>query len=251
MALRRTHADPVAHRLAWLAVLLFGVALPLDLAFSPPDRIQGQSVRLMYVHVPSAWTAFAAFGVVAVASVAVLLRRDARWDTLARAAAELGVGMTALAIAEGSVWGHVVWGVWWTWDPRLVTTALLLLIYLGYLLVRALPGPPARVRRRAALLGSIAVLQVLVVHLSVLWWRSLHQPPTLLRPSLHDPIVPSMALPLMVSVMAFSLAGAWFVRVRYRRLIAEETDGVPEEQLDDAPTAAATDPGAATKEPSR
>lgn len=249
MALRGAHADPVAHRLAWVAVLLFGAALPLDLAFSPPDRIQGQSVRLMYVHVPSAWTAFAAFGVVAVASIGVLLRKgarkEARWDTLARAAAELGVGMTALVLAEGSLWGHVVWGVWWTWDPRLVTTALLLVIYVGYLLVRALPGPVARVRRRAAVLGTVAVLQVLVVHMSVLWWRSLHQPPTLLRPSLHDPIVPSMAAPLIVSVMAFSIAGAWFVRVRYRRLMAEQAQDTTEV----AP--AATVAGAITKEPSR
>jgi heme exporter protein C len=172
----------------------------------------------MYVHVPSAWTAYCAYTVVLVASIAVLLRRGPRWDALARAGAELGVGMTALAIAEGSIWGHTVWGVWWTWDARLVTTSVLLLLYLGYLAARGLPGTPERAARRSAWLGIALFAQVPVVHFSVLWWRTLHQPPTLLRPDLDPPIGTTMLAALLTSLVAFMLAGAWFLRRRVAQL---------------------------------
>ena len=110
-------------------------AAVLGLVVAPPDGVQGEAQRLMYVHVPAAWLAYLCFAAVLVCSVAYLVRRDLRWDRRAQAAAELGVGMTALAIAMGSLWGRPVWGTWWVWDPRLVTTAVLLLVYLGYLSV--------------------------------------------------------------------------------------------------------------------
>ncbi len=187
------------------------VALLFALVLAPPERIQGDAQRLMYVHVPSAWTAFASFVVVSLASLAVLLRGDRRADAVAQAAAELGVAMTALTLAEGSIWGHVAWGVWWTWDPRLVTTAFLLIFYVGYLAVRALPGEAEKVRKRAAVLGVVLVLQVAVVHFSVLWWRTLHQPPTLLQPDLAPPIAPIMLATLFLALAASTLGGAWFV----------------------------------------
>jgi heme exporter protein C len=201
-------------------------ALVLGLVIAPPDAVQGQSQRLMYVHVPSAWTAYCAYAVVLVASVAVLLRRGPRWDALARAGAELGVGMTALAIAEGSIWGHTVWGVWWTWDARLVTTAVLMLLYVGYIAVRGLPGTPERSARRSAWLGIALFAAGPVVHFSVLWWRTLHQPPTLLRPDLDPPIAASMLAALLTSLVAFMLAGAWFLRRRVAQLapVAEPAD---------------------------
>jgi heme exporter protein C len=202
------------------------VAATLALLVAPADAVQGQSQRLMYVHVPSAWTGFLAFAVVCLASIAVLLRRGQRWDALAQAAAELGVVMTALAIAEGSIWGHSAWGVWWTWDPRLVTTAVLLLLYVGYLALRALPGDVERTTRRAAVAGVLFFAQVPLVHFSVLWWRTLHQPPTLLRPDLSAPIAPLMLAALLSSVVAFTLAGAWYVRHRVRTL-APQAPAVP------------------------
>jgi heme exporter protein C len=216
-------------------------AAVLALAVAPPDALQGQSQRLMYVHVPSAWTAYCAFAVVLAASVAVLLRRGPRWDALARAGAELGVGMTALAIVEGSIWGHEVWGVWWTWDPRLVTTAVLLLLYLGYLTARGLPGAPERVARRSAWLGIALFAQVPVVHFSVLWWRTLHQPPTLLRPDLEAPIAPMMLAALLTSLAAFMLAGAWFLRRRVVQLAPAEQPApvaAPAEAPEDTPAKA-------------
>ena len=194
-----------------LATVLALTAMPFALVLAPPERVQGQAQRLMYLHVPSAWTAFAAFGVVSVASAWVLLRGSRRADAVARAAAELGVAMTALTLAEGSIWGHAAWGVWWAWDPRLVTTAFLLLGYVGYLALRALPGDEARVRRRAAVAGLVLVVQVPVVHFSVLWWRTLHQPPTLLQPDLPPPIAPMMLLTLLLAVAAFTAGGGWFV----------------------------------------
>jgi heme exporter protein C len=211
----------IAAGLTALVALLFGLLL------APPDAVQGQPQRLMYLHVPSAWTAFACFGVVCVASLAVLLGRGRRSDAVAQAAAELGVVMTALTIAEGSIWGHSAWGVWWTWDPRLVTTAFLLLVYVAYLALRSLPGEPRRVHRRAAIAGVVFVVQVPVVHFSVLWWRTLHQPPTLLQPSLSPPIAPMMLVALLLSLAASTLAGAWFVVRRVHTLSAPSVPPAP------------------------
>lgn len=213
--------------LGTLSLVAFGIMLVLGLLVAPPDAIQGQSQRLMYVHVPAAWTAYCAFAVVFACSIAVLLGRGRQWDTGARAAAELGTGMTALAIAEGSIWGHEVWGTWWTWDPRLVSTALLLLIYLGYLGVRRLSADPRANARRAAIIGVVGFVQVPVVHFSVLWFRSLHQPPTLLAPSTDPPIDGRMMLALAAGVVAFMFAGAWFVLRRLETLDRQQTLAPP------------------------
>ncbi|OZM77203.1 cytochrome c biogenesis protein CcsA [Pseudonocardia sp. MH-G8] len=204
--------------LAAAAVLAAAAALTLGLVVAPPDAVQGQPQRLMYVHVPAAWTAFASFTVVLVASVAYLLRRRPVWDAAAQAAAELGTGMTALAIALGSIWGRSVWGVWWAWDARLVTTAVLLLIYLGYLGVRGLSDDPDTNARRAAVIGIAGFVQVPIVHFSVLWWRTLHQEPTILAPDTSPPIDGRMAAALGAGFLAFTLAGAWFFLHRLAQL---------------------------------
>jgi heme exporter protein C len=218
---RSTTDSPSERRLRLLAaaaVLAGGTALILALVIAPADAVQGQPQRLMYVHVPAAWTAFASFTVVLVASVAYLLRRRPVWDAAAQAAAELGTGMTALAIALGSIWGRSVWGVWWAWDARLVTTAVLLLIYLGYLGVRGLADDPDTNARRAAVLGIAGFVQVPIVHFSVLWWRTLHQEPTILAPGTSPPIDGRMAAALGAGFLAFTLAGAWFFLRRLAQL---------------------------------
>ncbi|CAN5868630.1 heme ABC transporter permease CcmC [soil metagenome] len=192
---------------------------------APPDAVQGQPQRLLYVHVPAAWVAYAAFAWVLVASVGYLLRRDLRWDRRARAAAEIGVGLTALTITLGSLWARPVWGVWWTWDARLVTTVVLLLSYVGYLGVRELSSDAHRNARRAAAVGVLAFVNVPVVHFSVLWWRTLHQPPTVLQPAV-PPMEAPMLLALLAGVVAFSLAGLWVGARRVRMLTAPHgTDG--------------------------
>jgi heme exporter protein C len=206
-----------------------GTAAVLALRLAPPDGVQGQAQRLMYVHVPAAWLAYLCFASVLVCSVAYLRRRDLRWDRWAQASAELGVGMTALAIAMGALWGRPVWGAWWVWDPRLVTTAVLLLVYLGYLSVRGLSDDRAAGARRAAAVGIIGFVDVPVVHFSVVWWRTLHQPATVLSPD-PAPMDPRMAAALFVSVLAFTLAGLWVVRRRLRMLAAADA-GHPEPVL--------------------
>lgn len=215
--LRRTAARPV---LGLLALLATAVALPLALVVAPPDAVQGQAQRLMYVHVPAAWTAYACFAGVLAASVGYLVRRDLRWDRWAQAAAEVGIGMTALALVLGSLWGRMTWGVWWTWDARLVTTVVLLLVYVGYLGVRGLGGDAASGARRAAVLGVVGFVDVPVVHFSVVWWRTLHQPPTVLGPSTAPPIDPTMLTALLVSLVAFTLGAAWVVARRVAGLAA-------------------------------
>ena len=139
-------ADRLLRASAAVAVV---AALVLGLVVAPPDAVQGQAQRLMYVHVPAAWLAYLTFTGVLVFSVAYLVTRNLTWDRRAQAAGELGVGMTALTLAEGSLWGRPVWGTWWVWDPRLVTTAVLLLVYLGYLSVRGLSDDRAAGARRA------------------------------------------------------------------------------------------------------
>jgi len=199
------------------------VLLVMGLMVAPPDALQGQPQRLMYLHVPAAWTAYAAFGVVAFCSLAVLLGGRERMWAVSGAAAELGVAMTALTLVEGSVWGHAAWGVWWAWDPRLVSTAALFLVYVVYLAGRSLAGPVPSARRRVAAWGACSALLVPVVHFSVLWWRTLHQPPTLLAPSLHPPIAPVMLAALLVGVLAFTLTGAWYVVGRTAALLPDAT----------------------------
>jgi heme exporter protein C len=201
--------------LGGLALAALAASAVMSLAVAPPDAEQGDLQRLMYVHVPAAWLAYLSFAVVFVGSVAYLRTHRSRWDRLAAASAEVGVLFTALTIALGMVWGKPVWGVWWTWDPRLTTTAVLLLIYLGYLAVRRVPESPVRRARWAAVVGIVGFAEVPIVHLSVTWWRSLHQGPTVVRlggPSL-DPV---MLWTLLLAVVAFTLVYAYLMVLRLR-----------------------------------
>jgi heme exporter protein C len=217
----RREPAPAGRWLGGSAAAAAVAAAVLALAVAPPDAVQGQAQRLMYVHVPAAWVAYLCFGLVLVCSIAHLVTRDLRWDRRAQACAELGVGMTALAIALGSLWGRPVWGTWWVWDPRLVTTAVLLLVYLGYLSVRGLSDDRVAAARRAAAVGIIGFVDVPVVHFSVVWWRTLHQQATLLSPD-PAPMDPRMLAALLVSLVAFTLGGAVVVRGRLARLAARD-----------------------------
>jgi heme exporter protein C len=200
--------------LAWLALAALGASAVLSLAISPPDVQQGDLVRLMYVHVPAAWLAYLSFTVVFVASIGYLTTKRTRWDRLAAASAEIGVVFTALTLVLGSIWAKPVWGTWWTWDPRLTTTAILLLIYVGYLAVRRLPDSPARRARWSAVIGVVGFVDVPIVHLSVRWWRSLHQAPARLLgvPEIHG----SMLAALLTGVVAFTLLYLYLMALRLR-----------------------------------
>jgi heme exporter protein C len=247
-AAERAMAKVTAHAgervLRWVAPAALIVSGVMSLAVAPPDADQGQVQRLMYVHVPAAWLAYLAFTVVFVASIAYLRTKRIRWDRLAAASAEIGVVFTALAIGLGMLWGKPVWGTWWTWDPRLTTTAILLLIYLGYLAVRRLSESPDRRARWSAVVGIVGFVDVPIVHLSVVWWRSLHQEATVIRvggPTL-DPV---MLAALLVGVGAFTLTYLYLMSLRLRvgrledRAVAEALSprlgATPEELLEGSP----------------
>jgi heme exporter protein C len=218
-AAERAMAKVTARRgevfLGWAALIALAASAVVSLAVVPPDAEQGNVQRLMYIHVPAAWLAYLSFTVVFVASIAYLKTKRTRWDRLAAASAEVGVLFTALTIVLGSLWGKPVWGTWWTWDPRLTTTAILLLIYVGYLAVRRLPDNPARRARWAAVVGIVGFVDIPIVQLSVVWWRGLHQGPSV-RLLQAPTIAPVMLAALLVGVLAFTLTYLYLVVLRLR-----------------------------------
>ncbi|HUF12218.1 MAG TPA: cytochrome c biogenesis protein CcsA [Longimicrobiales bacterium] len=197
----------------WGVVVLLALiaAQVYGLLESPPDRDMGHLQKIMYVHVPSAWSAFVAFLVVFVASIAYLWTGRARHDLIAASAAEVGALLTALTLALGSIWGRPTWGVWWTWDPRLTSTAVLLVVFVGYLALRAFTDDFERRARWSAVVGILGFLNVPVVYLSVRWWRTIHQVQS--APSTVDT---TFAWGLRVNAVAFLLLMIYFVRERYR-----------------------------------
>ena len=207
--------------LGWLAVVALLAGLAVGVGVAPREVTQGNVQRIMYVHVPSVLVAYLAFAVVFVASVAYLARRAEAADRIAHASAEVGVLFTGITIATGSIWGKPTWGTWWTWDARLTSVAILFVMYLGYLLLRGMVEDRERGARYAAVLGIVAALNVPLVHFSVVWWRTLHQPPSLLKPG--TPTIASAILAaLLVNVLAHALLYAYFLAKRVRILRREQ-----------------------------
>ena len=205
--------------LGLLALAGMGATVGFGLLGTPQDQVQGNLVRLIYLHPPAAWAAYLAFGVTALASVLYLWPRTrARiWDQLAGASAEIGVVFTAITLAVGSIWGRPTWGVWWTWDARLTTTALLLALFLGYLALRKVSGDVEVRSKRSAIAALIAVVDIPIVHMSVVWWRTLHQPPSVLKPDfLHPTIHGSMLYTMLLGFVAMTLVYAWLLLHRLR-----------------------------------
>jgi len=205
-------------------VTLTGLVAGLVMGFgiAPREATQGNVQRIMYLHVPSVWVAYLAFAVVLVASIVYLVRRAEAADRLAHASAEVGVLFTGLTIATGSIWGKPTWGTWWTWDARLTTVSILFVMYLGYLLLRGMIEDRERGARFAAVLGIVAAFNIPLVHFSVYWWRTLHQPPSLMKPG--PGTMPGVIVTaLLVNFAAFTLLYAYFVtrRARVLRLEAE------------------------------
>ena len=195
------------------AVSLF-VALWMALLWSPPDAAMGNVVRILYVHVANAWLAYLAFVVVFVASVAYLWTKRLIFDAIAVASAEIGVLFTGLTLVLGSIWARPTWGVWWSWEPRLITTAVMFAMYVGYLLLRNLSDDLDRRATRAAILGIVLVVDVPIVHLSVTWMNALHQLPSVLRPDLSPTLDPSMLASLIAMTIAFTVLYADLMTAR-------------------------------------
>ena len=209
--------------LGGLAVLGVLVGLVMAFGYAPRETIQGNVQRIMYIHVPSVLTTYLAFGLVLIGSVGYLATRRMGWDRLAASAAEIGLVFNGITIATGSIWGRPTWGVWWTWDARLTATAVLFLVYTGYLLLRAMVEEPEARARYAGVLGIVGAANIPIVHFSVYWWRTLHQPPALLAPG-PTPVSPSIRIALLVNWVAFTLLFAYFLsrRIEIARLQDEQ-----------------------------
>jgi heme exporter protein C len=218
--------DPRLSRvLGWASLVSVVVLALFGLWGAPEDATQREAQRLMYLHVPTAWLAYLAFAVTALASGLFLWPRTRSlvWDRLAGASAELGVLFTALTLVLGSLWGRPVWGIWWAWDARLVTTAVLFFLYLGYLALRRIPsGDPIGAGKRNAIAALIAFVDVPIVHFSVEWWRTLHQEATVFNPELSANIDGVMALTLWIGVIAFTILYVYLLDRRYRLASLED-----------------------------
>jgi heme exporter protein C len=203
----------VSRALGWLAVVGLATGLGAAFLYAPREVIQGNVQRIMYLHVPSILTAYLSFALVLIGSVGYLATRRDGCDRLAAAAAELGVVFTGITIASGSIWGKPTWGAWWTWDARLTSTAVLFLVYVGYLLLRAMVEEPDQRARFAAVVGIVGAANIPIVHFSVYWWRALHQPATILGPE-KAPLAAALKLTLFVNWLAFTLLFAYLLSRR-------------------------------------
>jgi heme exporter protein C len=224
--------------------------IAFGLGFSPADRDQREAVRILYMHVPTIWVAYMAFIVTAISSAMVLYRtRGGRsatpaprraglagdglgWDRLAGASAEVGTAFVAVTLVVGALWGRLTWGVFWQWDARLTTTALLFVTYIGYLAVRRLDGTHQQRAKRSAIIGLLAVLEIPLVHWSVRLWRSLHQEATVLNTNADIEMDGLMLFSLFIGVIAFSLFYVWLMLHRTRVMAME--DRVEDRGLDEA-----------------
>jgi heme exporter protein C len=198
-----------------LALGTLAAGLYLGLIAAPPDATQGEVQRIMYLHVPSILTAYLAYTVTAGASLLYLWRRAPRADAVAVASAEVGVVFTGITLATGAIWGKATWGVWWTWDARLTLTAILFTIYMGYLMLRAFAEEPQAAARYGAVIALLGFLDIPLNHLAVQWWRTLHQPSSLLRPG-GPSVAPALLIPLLVNLLAFLSVYAYLLTTRLR-----------------------------------
>jgi heme exporter protein C len=191
------HTLPILQVLTGL-ILLIG----LFMAFfaSPPDYQQGETVRIMYIHVPAAWLSMFCYAVMAVAALGTLVWRHPLADVTGKAAAPIGAGFTLIALVTGSLWGKPTWGTWWQWDARLTSVLILFLIYLAIIAVWRAVEDPSRAARAAAILTLVGTINLPVIHYSVVWWNTLHQGRSVLR--LDGPTIdPSMLRPLIVMAL--------------------------------------------------
>ncbi len=188
----------------WAITLgLFGVGLYGALVTSPADYQQGETVRIMYVHVPAAWMALMVYAVMALASVVAIVFRHPLADAAAKTAAPIGAAFCFLALATGSLWGKPMWGAWWVWDARLTSMFVLFLLYIGYMAVWQAIDEPHRAAMIARVVALVGVINIPIVKFSVTWWNSLHQPASVFRmdgPTIAAP----MLWPLLVMGLAYT-----------------------------------------------
>jgi heme exporter protein C len=229
-----------ARALPWAAAAtaaLFASGLYLSFFVAPPDYQQGDSVRIMYVHVPAATLAMACYALMALSALGTLVWRHPLADVSARAAAPIGAAFTFLGLVTGSIWGRPMWGAWWVWDARLTSFLILFIMYLGLIALWRAFDDPSRAGRIAAVLILVGSVNLPIIKFSVEWWNTLHQPASLLRiggPAIH----PTMLWPLLVMLAAYAAlfatlhlaamrAEVFRRRVRTAELVAARPSSVP------------------------
>ena len=228
----RYASPPVAYRfsgmLMWpvasvtIALLLSGLYLGLFVA--PPDYQQGDSFRIMYVHVPAAWLSLFVYVVMASAGFTALIWRVKLAEVIASASAPIGAAFTFVALVTGSLWGKPMWGTYWVWDARLTSELILLFLYLGFMALESAIADPRRAARACGLLAVVGVINVPIIHYSVEWWNTLHQGPSVSRfdaPAIHS----SMLVPLLLMAVAFQFLYAWCLLIRVRTGLLERESG--------------------------
>jgi len=219
----RLASPPYVYRVAalWLPWLLGGALLTIGyglidgLVFAPPDYQQGDAFRIIYVHAPSAWLSLFAYVTMAVAGGIGLIWRIKIGHAVAAASAPIGASFTLAALVTGSLWGRPMWGTYWAWDPRLTSELILLFLYVGVMALRSAFDDPNRGDRAAALLAVVGVVNVPIIHFSVVWWNSLHQGATVAK--LGKPQMPgSMLWPLLAMLLGFMLFYGAVLCIRLR-----------------------------------
>jgi heme exporter protein C len=200
---------------AWSAAMLILIGLYGGLVLAPPDYQQGNGFRIIYVHAPTAWLSLMVYTWMGVAAAVGLIWRIKVAHAVAAACAPIGASFTAVALATGSLFGKPMWGTWWMWTPRLTSELLLLFLYMGYMALRASFDDTQRADRASAVLAVVGIVNVPIVHYSVVWWNDLHQASSLSLAG-KDTIATSMLVPLLVSLLGFTLYFGAILLVRLR-----------------------------------
>ena len=212
-------ARPLTAWFGWVGIVLVAIALTGGLAVTPPDYLQGETVRIMYMHIPSAWLGMAGWGGIAAASFTQLVWRHPLAHVAARATAVPGAVYAAICLVTGSIWGRPTWGTWWEWDGRLTSMLVLFFLYLAYIALAQAAGREEGGQRIAAIFGLVGAINLPIIHFSVLWWRTLHQGESIgLTGSTIDK---SLIWPIPLSVLGFSLIFLSVILMRMRALLAD------------------------------
>ncbi|MCH7864269.1 MAG: heme ABC transporter permease [Proteobacteria bacterium] len=213
-------ADAVQPWIAGATLILLAAGLYLGLFSSPADYQQGETVRIMYVHVPSAWMALFCYTSLAISCAVALIWKHPLADLAAKATAPIGASFTFLALVTGSLWGKPMWGTWWVWDARLTSVLVLFFLYLGYMALNNAFDDPGRGAKASSILALVGFVNVPIIKFSVEWWNTLHQPSSVIKmggPAIH----PSMLTPLLLMGLGFTTYYLWVLLVRIRSEVTQ------------------------------